>query len=60
MNRITLDGKWQLVCKEKNINIEAEVPGCVHTDLKNAGLIEDIFYRDNAENYQWIEHQVSC
>lgn len=57
MKRISLDGKWKLVCKEKNINIDASVPGCVHTDLKNAGLIHDIFYRDNAEKYQWIEHQ---
>ena len=60
MKKISLDGKWQLVCKEKNINIEASVPGCVHTDLKNAGMIEDIFYRDNAEKYQWIEDEKWC
>ena len=57
MERISLDGKWNLICKERNINIDAAVPGCVHTDLKKAGIIRDIFYRDNAEKYQWIEHE---
>ncbi len=33
----------------------ATVPGCVHTDLENAGIISDIFYRDNADSVQWIE-----
>ncbi|MFB0517468.1 MAG: glycoside hydrolase family 2 protein [Candidatus Neomarinimicrobiota bacterium] len=33
----------------------AEVPGCVHTDLLAAGLIDDPFYRDNEKKLQWIE-----
>lgn len=57
MKRISLDGKWKLICQNKNISIDAVVPGCVHTDLKNAGIIKDIFYRDNAEKYQWIENE---
>lgn len=32
----------------------ATVPGCVHTDLLAAGLIEDPFYRDNESKLQWI------
>ena len=58
MKRISLDGKWKLVCENRNINIDALVPGCVHTDLKNAGLLKDIFYRDNANSCQWIENEI--
>ena len=58
MKRISLDGTWKLACRNKGIEIAANVPGCVHTDLKNAGLINDLFYRDNAEKYQWIENEI--
>ncbi len=57
MKRISLDGKWKLLCQKKNISIDAVVPGCVHTYLKNTGIVKDIFYRDNAEKYQWIENE---
>jgi beta-mannosidase len=33
----------------------ATVPGCVHTDLLNNGLIEDPFYRTNEKKQQWID-----
>ncbi|VAW14804.1 Beta-mannosidase [hydrothermal vent metagenome] len=33
----------------------AEVPGCVHTDLMQNGIIEDPFYRLNEHNVQWID-----
>lgn len=57
MKRISLDGSWKLVCKNRGIEAVASVPGCVHTDLKNAGLVKDLFYRDNAEEYKWIENE---
>jgi beta-mannosidase len=32
----------------------ADVPGCVHTDLLANKMIEDPFYRDNEKKQQWI------
>ena len=34
----------------------ATVPGCVHTDLLEAGRIPDPWYRDNEKEIQWV-HQ---
>ena len=36
--------------------VPAEVPGCIHTDLQKAGILGDLFWRDNAETCQWIEN----
>jgi beta-mannosidase len=33
----------------------ASVPGCVHTDLMQGGLISDPFYRLNELDVQWID-----
>lgn len=52
-----LNGKWN--CKitgEHSYEIPGTVPGCVHTDLMDAGLIRDIYYRKNSETIQWIEN----
>ncbi len=56
MKKISLNGKWTLVT-EKFGELPATVPGCLHTDLIDNGIIKDIFYRDNNENYQWIENE---
>lgn len=37
-------------------DIPATVPGCLHTDLENAGIIGDYFWRKNADDVQWIEN----
>ena len=60
MNKIDLCGKWQ-ACgvneKGENISFDGTVPGCVHTDLIDAGIIDgNIYYRDNAKQIQWIEN----
>ena len=57
-NFIDLNGKW--ICRGtdsngKEIVFEGTVPGCVHTDLINFGLLKDIYYRDNSKGTQWIE-----
>ena len=55
---IDLCGKWNLLGSDETgapFSIDAQVPGCVHTDLKNAGFIGDMFYRDNSKLVQWIE-----
>ena len=54
MNKIYLSDNWTLSNELKEL-YQATVPGCVHTDLIAAGLIKDIFWRDNNQNYQWIE-----
>jgi beta-mannosidase len=38
--------------------IPAAVPGTVHTDLLNAGLIPDPFYADNELRLQWIHEGI--
>lgn len=55
-----LDGKWTLYGKNENgesFALLACVPGCVHSDLINAGIIKELFYRDNAKKYDWIEKE---
>ncbi len=38
-----------------NYTVPAVVPGCVHTDLMNSGVIADPFWRTNADDIQWVE-----
>ena len=56
--RIDLNGVWNVKgadSENKPIEFVGNVPGCVHTDLMEAGIIgKDIFYRDNGKNIQWI------
>ena len=35
--------------------LSATVPGCVHTDLMDNGIIDDPYYRLNEQNVQWID-----
>lgn len=37
--------------------LPATVPGCVHTDLMASGVVQELFWRDNARHYQWIENE---
>ncbi|MBO4548538.1 MAG: glycoside hydrolase family 2 protein, partial [Abditibacteriota bacterium] len=57
-NIISLDGEWTLrsasPTPEGEICIPATVPGCVHTDLMSAGIIDDPFYRDNEYRDKWV------
>lgn len=54
MERLTLDGTWQVARAGADDWIDASVPGCVHTALLAAGLIEDPFFRDNEDRLQWV------
>ena len=54
-----LNGEWKcLLFREGGApqTFSAAVPGCIHTDLKRAGVIGDYFYRNNAEKISWIEN----
>jgi len=46
------DWEFRMVGDEKWL--PATVPGVVHTDLLNGGVIEDPFYRTNEKDLQWI------
>ncbi len=54
MNRISLNGAWQVEQIDGGVTAPATVPGCVHTDLLSAGLLADPFYRDNEHAAQWV------
>ena len=56
MKRVYLTDGWVLSGDGFEGKIEARVPGCVHTDLMNAGIIANPLYRDNNEKCQWIEN----
>ncbi len=47
---------WKFRSARENRWHPALVPGCVHRDLRAAGLIPDPFYRTNELELQWIEH----
>lgn len=49
MHYLDLNGTWQMKRTVSNEWIDGKVPGSVFTDLLNAGLIEDPFYRDNED-----------
>ena len=52
---LELEGNWEFRKTGDNGWLPAEVPGTVHTDLLNNGLIEDPFYRLNELDLQWID-----
>ncbi len=56
---ISLDGDWQLrgeaPAGDKTLSLTGHVPGHVHLDLLREGLIPDPFWRDQAEQCQWVE-----
>ena len=52
--RIDLCGEWDFRQSGSEHWIRASVPGCVHTDLMSAGLIDDPFYGRNEKSIQWI------
>ena len=56
MNKIYLHEGWTLTDNSLDKTLPAKVPGCLHTDLISAGVIEDIYYRDNNDKYGWIEN----
>jgi beta-mannosidase len=54
MDKLSLNGAWSLEQTGRHEPIPANVPGCVHTDLLAAGVIDDPFHRDNELKLQWI------
>ncbi len=56
--KISLNGKWNCTGYSPNgekISVEGVVPGTVHKDLIAAGIVKDLYSRDNTQQYRWIE-----
>lgn len=56
---IDLGGQWKCVGVgpdlSKKMEFVGKVPGHVHVDLLSAGLIKDPFWRNQADECQWVE-----
>ena len=58
IKKISLNGEWTLIGKDSqsmDIKIPVNVPGYAHQALESAGILEPVFWRDNAKNCQWVE-----
>ena len=52
-----ISGGWQFRQVGKNDWYGATVPGVVHTDLMNNGVIDDPFFRLNERHVQWVDKE---
>ena len=52
-----IDSGWTFKQVRGNNWYPATVPGVVHTDLMNNGIIEDPFYRLNERGVQWVDKE---
>lgn len=53
---VPLDRGWEFRWVSEGVWHPASVPGCVHTDLLAAGIIENPFFGTNESGLQWIEN----
>ena len=56
MKKVFLHDNWSFTDDKLEGTFKATVPGCLHTDLIKAGVITDIYYRDNNDKYGWVEN----
>jgi len=54
VEKISLDGLWELKNSEKSVEIDAQVPGTVFEALLENNIIEDPFYGENEHEMKWI------
>src|SRR5512147_707187 len=54
METVSLCGEWRAAQTCAALQVPAQVPGCIHTDLMAAGKIPDPYYRDNELKLQWV------
>jgi beta-mannosidase len=57
LKMIELDGNWLFSQAGQDKWLPGKIPGTVHTDLFDNGIIEDFFYRLNEFDIQWIENE---
>lgn len=52
-----LQASWTLLSADGNLQLPAQIPGNVFSDLQRNQIIEDPFLADNEKKYQWINEQ---
>ena len=64
MQTLSLNGTWKLTYRDQKLPgniwgrwINAQVPGDVHLDLMNAGIIPEALIEDNTQKMEWIEEK---
>jgi beta-mannosidase len=58
MHKVDLNQDWRFRNRtDTSKPLPATVPGCVHTDLLNHGLIPDPWYRDQEKEIQWVARE---
>ena len=55
IDEIILNEHWTFKSLKDSIWLPATVPGTVHTDLIENGIIEDPYYRLNEQKVQWVD-----
>lgn len=53
----SLAGKWGLQNLNGSIAVTANIPGGIYSDLQNADILEDIYYRFNDIDYRWVANE---
>ena len=53
--QLSLSGQWEFRQADRGEWMPATVPGCVHTDLMELGLLPDPFYRLQEMDAQWVD-----
>ena len=51
----TLIDNWSFKESNDSVWLTASVPGTIHTDLMDNGIIEDPYYRLNERKIQWVD-----
>jgi beta-mannosidase len=51
---IDLAGAWRWTDLSDGRQVAAQVPGCVHRDLRSADVLPDLWWRDNERQWMWV------
>ncbi|MFW9941621.1 MAG: glycoside hydrolase family 2 protein [Candidatus Thorarchaeota archaeon] len=54
VEKISLDGLWELKNSDESIELDAQVPGTVFEALLENNIIEDPFYGENEHEMKWV------
>ncbi|MCB2156558.1 glycoside hydrolase family 2 protein [bacterium] len=59
VSKVSLNGEWRVSrAADREEELPAVVPGCVHLDLLAAGRISDPFVAENEDDCQWVSREV--
>ena len=54
VEKISLNGVWNLKQDNKSINVTTQIPGSVFEALIENNIIEDPFYGENEHKVSWV------